>query len=146
MQGRLSHIRQRGLGDPGWGQTQRWLLEGVSRSVSYYDVPSAERSPNMSNRIRGGVHTMEETLPIDAPTLTRNPRTSQFESIGNAAHFQGYFMTGWSGLTAGFYTPNVPHGALAPSWNPHMAGALELHPATTYDPFPAAATFYPKVV
>jgi hypothetical protein len=31
-------------------------------------------------------------------------------------------------------------------WNPNMAGAAELHPATTYDPYPSPSQLFPKVV
>lgn len=147
MHGRLSHIRQRGKGDPGWGQTQRWSVPGATRSVSYYDVPSEQRASNTGNQIRDGVHTMVSELPLSEPTMTRQPRVSAlFDSLPNSAFFQGYFMTGWSGLLMGWTADVRGSRTLHQNFNPHMQGAAELHPATTYDPYPSPAALYPKVV
>ncbi len=146
MQGKLSHIRQLGRGDPGWGQTRRWGLAGATRSISQYDAPRPVEDDGMNNRIQRGYHTMSEDLPLSAPTMNRQARVSaQIDSTPNAAFWQGYFMTGWSGMLIGF-VPYLAHGGLHQNFNRNMQGAAELHPATTYDPYPSPSALYPKVV
>lgn len=135
--------------DPGWGQTQRWGLVGATRSVSNYDFDydgGGSSDMNIHRAISTGFLRGQERLPLSAPTMTRDGRISaQLDSLPNAVFFQGYTGSGtghnWSATTTA-YTQNT----LVQNANPNMAGAAELHPATTYDPFPSPATLYPKVV
>lgn len=144
--GKLAHIRMIGKGDPGWGQTQRWHMQGQTPSVSLYDAPYGANDSNVGDTISAGRHTMRERLPLDEPTLNRSARVSaQLNSLPAARFFGGYVSSGtgqhWSGATTAHTT-----GTLHKSFNRNAQGAAELHPATVYDPFPSPSSLYPKVV
>ena len=135
-----------GPADPGWGQTQAWGLDGADPSLSIYDRLLGRGSTNVSRRIRGGTLTVHEPLPLDAPTISRHARiAAQQSSLPAARFFQSYTGAGTGRSWSGGMAAVTPH-ALAKNFNPNMAGAAELHPATTYDPFPSPADLYPKVV
>ena len=132
--------------DPGWGQTQRWGLVGQTPGYSQYDVDFGASDMNIHREISRGFLRGLFKLPLSAPTLTRTGIVSaQYQSAPAARYFQSYTGSGtghnWS-ATATAYTQN----SLFQNANPNMAGAAELHPATTYDPFPSPASLYPKVV
>ena len=142
-----AHMRDRGRA-PGWGQTQRWGLAGANPSVNVYDADFGASDSDVNNTIRNGFHVMGQRLPLSAPTMNRSGRVSaQHDSLPAARYFQGYQGMGsgtgraWSGGS----TANVPR-SLHQGWNANMQGAAELHPATTYDPFPSPSSLYPKVV
>jgi hypothetical protein len=143
----LAHIRQLGMGDPGWGQTQRWGLEGATPSVSFYDHEEGSENTNTSHSIRAGVNTAREQLPPSNPTTTRDARFSQFSSLPAARFFQGYWSNGFAWLAPEFnVVGNLVHTPLAKNWNPNQPGTKELFPATVYDPFPPGAALWPKAV
>ena len=144
---RLAHIRQLGLGDPGWGQTQRLLMEGATPSVSSFDTLEGSENTNLNRSVKAGVIDARAQLPIDAPTLNREARFSQFSSLPAARFFQGYFSAGFSWLAPGYnVVGKLPHSGLPGNWNPNMQGAAELHPATVYDPYPPGGSLWPKAV
>lgn len=147
---KLAHIRTLGSGDPGWNGRAIYHMVGADPSVSYYDAPSAIRDDSLGNRIRGGIHTMHERLRLDAPTMNREARSAATQSSVPAARFfQGYFQTSFQTAALSDLTPTagqIPSRPLTQNFNPGAFGTKELHPATTYDPFPAGAAFYPKVV
>lgn len=144
--GNIAHIYQKERGNPGWGHRTVWQMAGATRSVSTYDVDFGKSDTNTWRRIRGGLFSSHSRLPLDAPTMTRSGRVSaQIDTLPNAAFFQGYTGAGtgrsWSGGMVA-QGQRMTHQ----NFNPNMQGAAELHPATTYDPFPSPATLYPKVV
>src|SRR5512142_2966435 len=135
---RLAHIRQLGMGDPGWGQVSRWGLDGADPSVGYFDSVHGSSDSNLHHAVGAGVVTAHNMLPVDAPTLTRQPRTqSNWSTLPAARFFQGYQSNGYSWLAPHLnVVGHLVHGGLNKNYNPHMAGAAELHPGTSYDPFP----------
>jgi hypothetical protein len=152
IQGNKAHLPTGpGPADPGWGQTQHWGLAGATRSVSNYDFDYDGSQPgnldmNIHRQIGSGFLTRKDRLPLSAPTMTRDGRiAAQINTLPGAAFFQSYTGSGtghnWSASATAF----TDH-ALIQNANPNMAGAAELHPATTYDPFPSPSTLYPKVV
>lgn len=145
---RLAHIRQIGLGDPGWGQTQAWQMPGADPSVSSYDVDQGRNESGLGRRIFGGFLRMQQRLPLDAPTMTRTTRSSaQFSSLPAARFFQGYFSTGFSWLAPELnVVGSLQHSGLHMNFNPGQQGTKELHPATVYDPFPPGGALWPKAV
>lgn len=142
----IAHLYQHDHGNPGWGQTQRYGLVGQTPSVSTYDANFGASEANLDRSVRAGIFSSRGRLPLDAPTLTRVGRVSaQLNSLPAARFFQGYTGAGtghsWSGGAVA-QGQRMTHQ----NYNPNMAGAAELHPATTYDPFPSPASLYPKVV
>lgn len=144
---RLAHIRHIGEGPPGWGNTQKWGLLGASPSVSVYDQPSAVEDSGLHRSYRGGVNSTHNRAPAGEYTTTRQARVSALQNSLPAAAFFGSYAGAGTGRS---WSPNAvaytPHTALHQSFNPHMAGAAELHPATVYDPFPSPSSLYPKAV
>ena len=144
--GKLAHMRMIGRGDPGWGQTQRWHIAGQTPSVSIYDAGYGAGGSNVGDMIRHGFHMMVEQLPLDEPTMNRSARVSaQINSLPAARYFGAYVSSGTGQGWSGAAVANVPRQGNM-NFNPHMAGALELHPATVYDPYPSPSALYPKVV
>lgn len=145
---KLAHIRQIGMGDPGWGQTQAWQMPGADPSVSHYEIEQGVNESGLGRRIRNGFLTMQQRLPLDAPSMTRQTRSSaQFSSLPAARFFQGYFSTGFSWLSPSMnVVGSLAHGPLNMNFNPNQQGSKELHPATVYDPYPPGAALWPKAV
>jgi len=147
LEGRQGHLPVGpGPASPGWGNSQRWRLEGADPSVSLYDQDFGASHASVDRQIRDGILSVREELPPQEPTMTRVGRVSaQQSSLPAARFFQSYASAGtgqnWSAGTAAA----VPRG-LPINFNPNAQGAAELHPATTYDPFPSPASLYPKVV
>lgn len=133
--------------NPGWGQSQRWHMDGQTPSVSVYDADlGPQRGDNMKNQIVAGFHRMTEALRLSAPTLTRGQRLdAQINSLPAARFFQSYTGAGTGRAYSHAYTALTEQN-LHQNFNPNMQGALELHPATTYDPFPSPGSLYPKAV
>ena len=146
--GQISHIYQPDRGDPGWGQTQAWGLAGFTPGYSTYDADfdNGKLDNDFHSQVAAGFKKVWARLPLSAPTMTRDARWSaQRQSLPAARFFQSYTGAGtgrnWSGAQAAQGQRSLRGG-----WNPNMQGAAELHPATTYDPFPSPASLYPKVV
>lgn len=144
--GNIAHLYQRTGGNPGWGQTQRYGLSGQDRSLSTYDADFGASDSNVNRQIRNGFFRSAGRLPLSAPTITRTGVVSaQQNSLPNAAFFQGYTGSGtghdWSGGAVA-QGQRMTHQ----NFNRNQQGALELHPAMTYDPFPSPSGLYPKVV
>ena len=142
--GHIAHIYQKERGNPGWGQRQVWQVAGATRSVSNLSPDLGPSGTNFGRRVRGGTYTSHGALPLDAPTMTRGGVVgAQINTLPNAAFFQSYTGAGtghnWSGGAVA-QGQRMTHQ----NFNPNMQGAAELHPAMTYDPFPAPQ--YPKVV
>ena len=145
--GAPAHLYDLNGGQPGWGPRVRWNMQGQTPSVSIYDADlGPQMGDNMKNQIVAGFHRMSQALGLSAPTMTRRARIdAQLVSLPAARFFQSYTGSGtgrsWSGGTAAHSSQ-----ALVKNFNPNMQGAAELHPATTYDPFPSPGSLYPKVV
>jgi hypothetical protein len=142
----IAHIYQEDGGNPGWGQNQAWALAGGSPSVSLYDASFAPSDTPFHQQIHQGIMRLFGRLPIQEPTMTRGSRVSaQQNSLPAARFFQGYTGAGtgrsWSGGAVA-QGQRMTHQ----NFNPNAQGAAELHPATTYDPFPSPSSLYPKVV
>lgn len=143
----LAHLYQANRGSPGWGNSQRWGLEGQTPSVSHYDQPCDKSDDPFWRRIWAGIFNTQGRLPLSAPTMTRHARASAqidstpaarfFNPLGNASG-TGH---GWSGGAVA-----LSHPWIHQNFNPNQQGAAELHPATTYDPNPSPGSLYPKVV
>jgi hypothetical protein len=140
-----------GPSDPGWGQSQRWRMEGADPSISLYDADQgAGKLQGVLRRLFSGVLTIGQELPPSEPTMTRRARFSaQQSSLPAARFFQSYTGAGTGRATSpadqgGIAT--VPRQLTGASRQTSAWGSAELHPATTYDPFPSPASLYPKVV
>ena len=143
---RTAHFQEPGPASPGWGQRQRWGLDGATPSVSIYDADFGASDGDVDRAVSGGFLRRILRLPLSAPTITRSGTVSAQLNSGPAARFfQSYTGSGtgrnWSAGTSAA----VPR-TLSIGWNPNAQGAAELHPATTYDPFPSPGDLYPKVV
>jgi hypothetical protein len=139
-----------GPADPGWGQTQGWQLDGDSPTISTYDQPFAPSDTDFHSEIRAGLKRLWDRLAVSEPTMTRQARVSaQQVSLPAARFFQSYAHSGTgratSPVSAGGVA-TVPHQTSTASRRGTAWGAAELHPATTYDPFPSPSSLYPKVV
>ena len=140
-----------GPSDPGWGQAQKWGLEGADPSVSLYDADlGAGKLQGILRRLFSGVLTISQELPPSELTSTRRARISaQQSSLPAARFFQSYTGAGTGRATSpadqgGVAT--VPRQLTSSSRESSAWGAAELHPATTFDPYPSPASLYPKVV
>jgi hypothetical protein len=143
---KLTHFRKPGAGAPMWSGACVYGLSGATPSMSQYDVNdtlSDEFSSEIGYRVRAGVVTFREPVPVDEPSMTRNARVSaHLDSSPAARFFQGTFNTRWSGLMAGF-RPQIRPRPLAQNFNPNQKGSKELHPATQYKPFPPMGSIVP---
>ena len=140
-----------GPADPGWGQSQRWRMEGADPSVSLYDADlGAGRLQGVMRRIVAGVLTIGQAIPPSEPTTSRRARISaQQSSLPAARFFQSYTGAGTGRAMSpadqgGIAT--VPRVLTTSSLKGAPPGSAELHPATTYDPYPSPGSLYPKVV
>lgn len=147
IDGNLAHLPSGpGPADPGWGHSQRWHMEGQTPSISTYDRDFGASDTNVRRIITNGMLRLFGKLPLSAPTLTRQGTVSaQLSSLPAARYFQSYTGSG-TGQAISPGSAASTKNMLNPSWNPNQAGAAELHPSTTYDPFPSPASLYPKVV
>jgi hypothetical protein len=143
-----AHFQNPGPAPPGWGNSQQWHVEGATPSVSFYevDLPGDLDNPFWSE-IKAGIKRAWERLPLSAPTITRANRVgSQFSSVPAAVFFN---QLGNASGTGRNFSPgavaSVPH-QMNKDNNPGAYGSAELHPATSYEPFPAPGALYPKVV
>ena len=140
-----------GPADPGWGQRQRWGQVGASPSISTYDLPWPASDTDFHSQVWAGVKRWWGRLPISEPTSTRHARVAaQRSSLPAARFFQSYAHAGTGRATSPVMQGGV---ALVPrsqslhkDFNRAGQGAAELHPATTYDPYPSPSSLYPKVV
>jgi hypothetical protein len=140
-----------GPADPGWGQRQSWGLEGATPSFSHYDMPQGVGKPQgVLQRIRGNVFTQARELPPGEYTTTRAARASaQLVSAPAARFFQSYAHAGTGRATSPIDQGGgtlVPRQWTSSSQGVSAWGSAELHPATSYDPYPAPGSLYPKVV
>lgn len=148
---RKAHLPYGYVADPGWGQTQGWGLEGADPSVSLYDADLGAGKPQgVLRRLFSGILTISQELPPSELTSTRRARISaQQSSIPAARFFQSYTGAGTGRATSPLDVggvATVPRQASTASRRSSAWGSAELHPATTYDPFPSPASLYPKVV
>lgn len=135
-----------GPADPGWGRSQRWGMEGADPSVSIYDADFGASDSTLHRIVRDGIARLLGRVPVAEPTMTRTGLVSaQQSSLPAARFFQSYTGAGTGHDWSGGAVAVTPH-ALHQDANPHAIGAAELHPATTYDPFPSPGSLYPKVV
>lgn len=140
-----------GPASPGWGQSQRWQMEGADPSISHYDSDLGAGKPQgVLRRLFSGILTIAQELPPSELTSTRRARFgAQQSSLPAARFFQSYAHAGTgratSPVSAGGVA-TVPRQASTASRRGTAWGAAELHPATTYDPFPSPGSLYPKVV
>lgn len=144
--GNIAHIYQRERGAPGWGQSQRWAMQGADPSVSTYDAQFGKSDTPFHRQIRDGIFRTFGRLPLSAPTMNRQGRVSaQHNTLPAARFFQSY--TG-SGTGHNWSAGAVAQGQRMShqNFNPNAQGAAEAHPAMTYDPFPSPSSLYPKVV
>lgn len=140
-----------GPADPGWGQSQKWQMEGADPSISIYDGDQgAGKLQGIMRRIVAGVLTIGQAIPPSEPTMTRRARFSaQQSSLPAARFFQSYTGAGTGRATSPVSqggVATVPRKLTTSSLKGAPPGQAELHPATTYDPYPTPASLYPKVV
>lgn len=144
---KLAHVRGIGQGNRGWGGDAVWSMQGADPSVSFYDVAEGSEQSNLGHSIGGNVQTSRSENPASMPTTTREARSSVFSSVPAARFFQGYFSPSFSWLDNLNPTKGqLPHTPLAINFNPNMQGALELDPATVYNPFPPGGSLWPKAI
>ena len=144
----LAHFRHAsGVGNPGWGQTQNVGLAGQSPTVSTYDADFGASHSNLNTSIHGGVYTERIPIPASDPTMTRTGTVSAQQNSLPASRFFNMFgnASGTGHSWAGGAVANVPR-ITHQDFNRNMQGAAELHPSTTYDPYPSPSAYYPKVV
>lgn len=149
---RNGHLPASGIADPGWGQAQAWQMDGASPSVSVYDALLERGEPQgVLRRLFSGILTISQELPPSEPTMTRHARIgAQRSSLPASAFFQSYAEAGTGRATSpaseGGIAMGTRKGMSTASQRGAPAGQAELHPATTYDPFPSPGSLYPKVV
>jgi hypothetical protein len=149
---RRGHLPTVGPGpsDPGWGQSQRWQMEGASPSISTYDLPWPASETDFHSQVWAGVKRLWDRIAVSEPTMTRHARVAaQRSSLPAARFFQSYAHAGTGRATSPASAggvAQVPHQLTGASRATSAWGAAELHPATTYDPFPSPGSLYPKVV
>lgn len=142
---RRGHLPARGLAFAGWSYPE-WTLPGATPSVSIYDEDFGASDSQLHLAVSGGVESVRELQRPAEPTMTRSGLVSaQLDSLPASRFFQSYTGAGtgrnWSAGTTAYVPQRMNMNA-----NPGAIGAAELHPATTYDPFPSPAELYPKVV
>jgi hypothetical protein len=140
-----------GPAEPGWGLRQSWGLEGATPSRSHYDMPQGVGRPQgVLRRVFSGILTIGQELPPSELTMTRAARASaQLVSLPAARFFQSYAHAGTGRATSPIVEGGgtfVPRQWTSSSKGVSAWGSAELHPATTYDPYPAPGSLYPKVV
>jgi len=144
---KYAKIRNLGEGDPLWGQTQKWALVGATPSVSVYDHAEGSESSQLHHSVREGVVDAREQQPLDAPTLNRDARFSEFSSVPAARFFQGYFSVGFSWLAPTYnVVGHLFHAPINLNYNPWQPGTKEAFPATVYNPYPPGSALYPKAL
>lgn len=151
VEANLAHLYQVSRGAPGWGNSQRWALEGQTPSVSNYDQPCDKSDDPFWRRIWAGIFNTQGRLPLSAPTMTRHARASaQINSTPAAVFFNALAGTTGSGAGTGRAWSGgavaLSHPWIHQNFNPNQQGAAELHAATSYDPYPSPGSLYPKVV
>ena len=140
-----------GPASPGWGQSQRWHQEGASPSISTYDLPWPASETDFHSQVWAGIKRLWDRLPISEPTMSRHARVAmQRGSLPASVFFQSYAHAGTgratSPVVAGGSVMGTRKSLSTASQRGAPPGQAELHPATTYDPFPSPASLYPKVV
>lgn len=153
LEERNGHLPAKGPfpASPGWGQSQQWHQEGASPSISTYDLPWPASDTDFHSIVANGLKRMFGRLPLSAPTMTRHARVAmQRSSLPAAAFFQSYAHAGTGRATSpvmqGGAVMGTRTGLSTASQRGAPAGQAELHPATTYDPYPSPGSLYPKVV
>lgn len=141
---KLAFFRKPGAGAPMFSGACVYQFSGASPAFSEYDVadPISDEAFNAEPDyvVQNGVITRYGRQPIAEPTITRNARVAaHYDSAPAARFFQGFAQTRWSGLFQGFgLNPRalVKPRPLVQNANPNQVGSKELHPSTTYQPFP----------
>lgn len=142
---RRGHLPADGLAFAGWSYPE-WELQGATPSVSIYDEDFGASGSQVHLQVAGGVESVRALAAPAEPTMTRVGRVSaQLDSLPAARFFQSYTGAGTGQNWSSRATAYVPHGMNMDA-NPGAIGAAELHPATSYNPFPSPAELYPKVV
>lgn len=142
---KLSHFRKAGAGDPMWSGSCVYGLDAQSPSTSQYDSvdPYGAIGDDLDYRITAGVASTRQLKDAGEYTMTRRSRVSaHFDSSPAARFFQGTFNPHWSGLMAGF-RPQIMPRPLVQNFNPGAFGSKELHPPTSYKPFPPMGSLVP---
>ena len=147
---KLAFFRKAGAGDPMWSGACVYGLTGATPSFSQYDAPDplSQDFPGADEeipyRVHGGVITEHSRVALAEPTLTREARVSaHYDSSPAARFFQGFASVRWSGMMAGF-RPQIRPRPLTQNFNPNQRGSKELHPATSYRPFPPMGSIVPN--
>lgn len=145
---KLSHFRKVGAGDPMWNGACVYGLDAQSPSMSSYDtLDPLAGDDGVDYRVRQGVVTTTQRVPIAEPTTTREARVAaHFDSSPAARFFQGFANVRWSGIMEGYgLAPRalVRPRPLAMSNNPNAWGSKELHPPTSYAPFAPMGSLVP---
>ena len=135
----------------GWGASQQWHQEGASPSISTYDLPWPSSESDFHSEVRAGLKRLWARLPISELTMTRQARVAaQRSSLPASRFFQSYAHAGTGRATSPVMEGGVAIGTRkslsTASQRGAPAGQAELHPATSYDPYPSPASLYPKVV
>ena len=147
--GLLAHFRNPadvGPAAPGWGQSQRWGLEGQTPSVSIYQAEDDQSDTDWHRDVRGGEISDRGRIPVEELTMTRRGRIgAQLVSLPAARFFQSYTGSGTGRAEVAGVAAWTPR-SLTINFNPNAQGAAELHPATSYQPYPSPSELYPKVV
>ena len=143
---KAAHLYDPQAGAPGWNDP-RWGLEGYDPAVSIYDQDFGRSDSNIRRIVKDGMIRLLSRQPLSAPTMTRSGRVSAQHNTLPAARFFNQ-LGGAAGTGQAFSPAMVAQGqrSLRLGWNPNMQGAAELHPPTSYDPFPSPSSLYPKVV
>lgn len=137
--GKLAFMSGPGPCNSGLFDRAVYITPGISGSVSVYDVPEDAGPTNVTRWTPN-----EFTSPT--PQQARPARRSaNFDSMGNAQRFQGYWNTSFASNYG--QTAKPPHTPLSgKNWNPNQAGSKEQQRATVYNPWPSAGALYPKAV
>ncbi len=141
---KLAHIRSLGYGLRMW-DSPRYYTPGLSLSHSIYDRETVSGDEQVHERVRQGVFTMQQRMPITDPTMNRSPRIgAQFSSLAQMGSWQSGWQTNWDHL---YSRPNLSETRTLTQNNTRNAkGRAEGQRATVYNPWPSSGALYPKAI
>lgn len=135
---KLAFISRRSQCNAGLFDRAVYITPGISGSVSVYDVAEDSGPTNVT---RWTPNEFSSPTPQQARPARRS---ANFDSMGNAGRFQGYWNTSFASNYG--QTAKPQHTALTKNNNPNTYGSKEQQAATVYNPWPSAGAIFPKAV
>lgn len=143
MHRKIAHFRLPGMGNRMWSYP-RYIIPGVSPSVSVYDHPTVMVPSHMTRWTPNGTF-VPQPARLNEDTVER--ASAVFTSLPAQHIFQGGWVTRWTGSPwAGTIARLSDARQLNVNANPNAPGSKEQQRATVYDPWPSAGAIFPKAV